>query len=150
MYKDDSLLKSYFQDNIDNKKLILKDISSINLSQSETFFENRTFKIIYKVNDIVGNIKIVERDLIVVPQKNIFIFIVEIIFSLLDETTLVLSLDENFNTNFINQKEIYSELEKYDITYTNGQLEYEATKIFDINFNFNVKYFDYTVLEMMK
>ena len=52
-------------------------------------------------------------------------------------------MDENFNANFINHKETYSYLEKYDITYENNKLEYEATKEFDINFNFNVKYFDY-------
>lgn len=143
LYKNDILLKSYFQDNIDNKQLILKDISSITLSESETFIENSEFKIIYIADDEMGNIKTVERNLIVVPQKNIFIFLVELIITLPDETILIFNLDENFNTNFINNKENYSYLEKYDITYEDNKLEYEATKEFDINFNFNVKYFDY-------
>ena len=143
LYKDDILLKSYFQDNIDNKQLILKDISSIGLSHSETFIENSEFKIIYIADDVIGNIKTVERNIIVVPQKNIFVYIIEIIITFPDQTVLIFNLDENFNTNFINYKENYSYLEKYDITYENNKLEYEATKEFDINFNFNVKYFDY-------
>ena len=143
LYKDDFLLKSYFQDNIDNKQLILKDISAIGLSHSETFIENSEFKIIYIADDVIGNIKTVERIITVVPQTNIFIYMVEVIITLPDETTLILNLDDNFNTNFLNYKENYSYLEKYDMTYKKNKLDYEATKEFDINFNFNVKYFDY-------
>lgn len=137
------LLKNYFQDNINKKQLTLKDISSINLSQSETFFENTNYKIVYTVDDIIGNLKTLERNITIVPQKNVFIYIVEIIFNLLDGTTLTMPLDNNFNNLFINEKLNYVELEKYELSYSNNLLIYEATQIFDINFNFNVKYFDY-------